>query len=225
MGDKITLDRETFKALAADTRIEMLKALHEHKLTLTDLSERLEMSPSTIKEHLDRLLDAGLIVADNRGMKWKYYRLTSKGENIVTPVETRVWILLATSTIMFLAGGGVSVFKFLNSSIFQAKSTGSLDASARMMPKAEEYMVAASEEVLLMSEQVGDVASEALYASVDTVHQTTTTLYSMAEQAPAIYAPLQDPVFTASLVVVGVSLLGMGYCLLRIAQKKTHKAL
>ena len=49
MSDKITLDRETFKALAADTRVEILKRIAKHKLTLTDLAEEMNMSPSTIK--------------------------------------------------------------------------------------------------------------------------------------------------------------------------------
>jgi DNA-binding transcriptional ArsR family regulator len=108
MSDKITLDRETFKALAADTRVDMLKKLAERKLTLTDLSNEMGMSPSTIKEHLDRLVEAGLIEPDDRGMKWKYYRLTSKGRNIVSPNETKVWILLGT-TILILAASTLSL--------------------------------------------------------------------------------------------------------------------
>jgi DNA-binding transcriptional ArsR family regulator len=108
MSDKITLDRDTFKALAADTRVDILKKLGERKLTLTDLSEQMDMSPSTIKEHLDRLVEVGLIEADDRGMKWKYYRLTNKGRNIVSPNETKVWILLGT-TLLVLMGSTLSL--------------------------------------------------------------------------------------------------------------------
>jgi DNA-binding transcriptional ArsR family regulator len=100
---KITLDRDTFKVLAADTRIDILKRLKEHKLTLTDLSQQMEMSPSTIKEHLDRLVEAGLIKGDERGMKWKYYSLTDKGLGILSPDETKVWIMLGTSIMVMLA--------------------------------------------------------------------------------------------------------------------------
>jgi DNA-binding transcriptional ArsR family regulator len=108
MSDKITLDRETFKALAADTRVDMLKKLGEHKLTLTDLSEQMHMSPSTIKEHLDRLVEVGLIEQEDKGMKWKYYRLTEKGKNIISPYETKVWILLATS-LLIIVGCALSI--------------------------------------------------------------------------------------------------------------------
>jgi len=105
MSDKITLDRETFKVLAADTRVDILKSISAHKKTLTDLSEELNMSPSTVKEHLDKLVLVGLIYAEDKGMKWKYYKLTEKGRNIVAPVEMKVWILLGTMFLMLLGSG------------------------------------------------------------------------------------------------------------------------
>jgi len=129
MSDKITLDRETFKVLAADTRVDILKKLGEHKLTLTDLAGEMDMSPSTIKEHLDRLVDAGLIEADERGMKWKYYRLTGKGRNIVTPQETKVWILLGT-TVLVLAGSALSLAGKLTGLMAPAMSKTALNAPA-----------------------------------------------------------------------------------------------
>jgi DNA-binding transcriptional ArsR family regulator len=35
--DKITLDRETFKALAVDSRVKILRILDDRENTLTDL--------------------------------------------------------------------------------------------------------------------------------------------------------------------------------------------
>jgi DNA-binding transcriptional ArsR family regulator len=109
MEKKITLDRKTFKALAADTRIEILKRLGEHQQTLTDLAEEFDMAPSTIKEHLDKLVQAGLIQQVEKGMKWKYYKLTRKGRKLLDPYETKVWIILGT-TIIALFG---SLYKLL----------------------------------------------------------------------------------------------------------------
>jgi len=105
MEDKIVLDRETFKALAIDTRVNILKKLDErYQLTLTDLANELNMAPSTISEHLDKLVSAGLILQVDKGMKWKYYRLTSKGKKILNPYEKRVWIILTVSTLaLFVA--------------------------------------------------------------------------------------------------------------------------
>jgi DNA-binding transcriptional ArsR family regulator len=103
MSDKLTLDRETFKVLSADTRIDILKRLEQRKKTLTDLAQEMGMSPSTIKEHLDKLVSAGLIKHIDRGTKWKYYCLTHKGSMIINPVETKVWILLGVSVLLLAA--------------------------------------------------------------------------------------------------------------------------
>jgi len=162
MTDKITLDRETFKVLAADTRVDILKSLSNHKKTLTDLAQELGMSPSTVKEHLDKLVLVGLIYADDKGMKWKYYKLTEKGRNIVNPVETKVWILLGT-TLLMLLGSSLSLFgKLSGLASFQA-------------PKAAVSPLTASTGVAL------ERAAGAVNESV--VSTTSTTLSSVGESA------------------------------------------
>lgn len=104
MDEKITLDRETFRALAVDTRVSILKFLDdEFQLTLTDLAEKLGLAPSTVKEHLERLLEVGLIEQMDKGMKWKYYRLTKKGKQLLNPYEKRVWIVLSVTLLLFFA--------------------------------------------------------------------------------------------------------------------------
>jgi DNA-binding transcriptional ArsR family regulator len=99
MDEKITIDRDTLRALAVDTRIEILKSLDNHKATLSDLSKEMSMSLSTIKEHLEKLVSSGLIEQIDKGTKWKYYRLTKKGKNILHPSEARIWILLLVSFV------------------------------------------------------------------------------------------------------------------------------
>lgn len=131
MPDKITLDRETFKVLAADTRIEILKRLDKHKETLTDIAEGMSRSPSMIKEHLDKMVSVGLIEAEDRGTKWKYYRLTRKGKTILNPYEMKVWILLGT-TVLLLAG---ATFGLL----------GKLSPIAPVVPSADTMVFAAKQ--------------------------------------------------------------------------------
>jgi len=101
--EKITLDRETFRVLASDTRVRILKYLNMRRMTLSELSKRLKMSVSTVKEHLDSLCSAGLIEQKDEGHKWKYYELTRKGRGIVNPVEKKVFIILGLSVVAFLA--------------------------------------------------------------------------------------------------------------------------
>ncbi len=108
MDDKITLDRDSFKALSVDSRVNILKSLYERRKTLSELSKALGLKNSTVKEHLEVLLKAGLVKKIDEGYKWKYYALTMKGKNIVNPAELRVLITLAVSS--FLLVGTMAVF-------------------------------------------------------------------------------------------------------------------
>jgi len=116
MEEKITLDRETFKTLASDTRISILKSLYKRRKMLTEISKQFHMSPSTIKEHLDNLSKAGLVVQMDEGHKWKYYELTRKGKNVLNPGETKIWIILSLSILAII----VTAYDFAQRSIYAA---------------------------------------------------------------------------------------------------------
>jgi DNA-binding transcriptional ArsR family regulator len=102
MEDKITLDRESFRSLASRTRVDILKSLDRRRKMLTELSRQFGMSPSTIKEHMDNLSRAGLVVQIDDGHKWKYYELTPKAREILHPEGTRIYIILGLSLFALL---------------------------------------------------------------------------------------------------------------------------
>ncbi|MFB6215945.1 MAG: ArsR family transcriptional regulator, partial [Candidatus Aenigmatarchaeota archaeon] len=52
MGNRIRLDSDVFKALSSDTRMNILRNLSERRMTVTELSDSLEVSKSTVHEHL-----------------------------------------------------------------------------------------------------------------------------------------------------------------------------
>lgn len=127
--EKITLDRGTFKVLASGTRVEILKSLDRRRKTLSELSKQFGMSVSTIKEHLETLVNAELIVQDDDGHKWKYYDLTRKGKSILHPEDRRVWILLGVSVIGIFA----SVYDLFSNTIFASfAGTRALSAPKEM---------------------------------------------------------------------------------------------
>ncbi|MEW6723206.1 MAG: winged helix-turn-helix domain-containing protein [Candidatus Micrarchaeota archaeon] len=101
--EKIVLDRQSFEALAVDTRVKILKSLKARRKTLSEIAKEQGMSVSGIKEHLETLEKVGLIIKKDDGHKWKYYELTKKGSDIVAPKELRVWILLSISTFALVA--------------------------------------------------------------------------------------------------------------------------
>jgi len=112
MEDKVILDEQSFKALSADSRVSILKRLNERRMTLSELSKRLDLKGSTIKEHCTILLNAQLIKKIDEGRKWKYYELTGKGKQVVTPSfigEAKILISLCISAIIFM---GILLFAF-----------------------------------------------------------------------------------------------------------------
>jgi len=88
------IDKETIKALSADTRVDILKALSERRKTPTELSKQLDLASSTIVEHLRKLEDAGLIQRMETHHKWIYYEITSKGRSLVNP-RIPIYVLLS----------------------------------------------------------------------------------------------------------------------------------
>ncbi len=106
---KITLDAETFKALASTTRLTVLRALDQRRKTLTELSRDLDLNKATVHEHLQLLTAADLIrKRDDEGRKWIYYELTWRGQRLMHPQETTTFnVLLGLSVAA--AGGGVTM--------------------------------------------------------------------------------------------------------------------
>ncbi|HLE45608.1 MAG TPA: winged helix-turn-helix domain-containing protein, partial [Thermoplasmata archaeon] len=69
-GPTITLDQESFKALASEVRVEIMKRLDARRATVTDLSSLLDLSKPTLLEHLEKLQAAGLVKRLDEGRKW-----------------------------------------------------------------------------------------------------------------------------------------------------------
>jgi DNA-binding transcriptional ArsR family regulator len=102
---KITLDRETFKALASDTRLDILKALDGKNLGLNEIARVSNLNKATLHEHLTKLHEAGLIKRTERdGHKWVYYKLTWKGESLLHPENTKIVIMFTTTFIALWVG-------------------------------------------------------------------------------------------------------------------------
>jgi DNA-binding transcriptional ArsR family regulator len=102
---KITLDRETFKALASDTRLDILKTLDGKNLGLNEIARASNLNKATLHEHLTKLHEAGLIKRNERdGHKWVYYKLTWKGESLLHPENTKIVIMFTTTFIALWVG-------------------------------------------------------------------------------------------------------------------------
>ena len=95
--DKITLDRDVFKALASDTRLDILKALDVRQKTVTELARELDLNKATVFEHLEKLAQVGLIQKLEDDRKWVYWQLTWTGRRLLHPEKMTFAILLSTA--------------------------------------------------------------------------------------------------------------------------------
>ena len=102
---KVTLDMDTFKALASDTRLDILRTLDGKKMSLKDISAATKLNKATLHEHLVKLNEAGLVKRKEReGHKWVTYKLTWKGESLLHPENTRIVVMFSVTFIALWAG-------------------------------------------------------------------------------------------------------------------------
>ena len=102
---KVTLDINAFKALASDTRLDILRTLDGKKMSLKDISNATNLNKATLHEHLSKLNEAGLVKKKEReGHKWVYYKLSWKGESLLHPENTKIVVLFTTTFIALWVG-------------------------------------------------------------------------------------------------------------------------
>jgi ArsR family transcriptional regulator len=67
---------EVAKALADEGRVRILLALRGRELCVCEITELLELAPSTVSKHMSILRHANLVVGRKDG-RWVYYRLAT----------------------------------------------------------------------------------------------------------------------------------------------------
>lgn len=108
--EKIILDRAAFRALASDTRVEILKELDKRRKTLTEISDGVGLAVATVKEHMTSLSASGLVEMKDEGRKWKYYNLTSKGKAILYPERRKIWVVIAALMFTLVLSSYMTIF-------------------------------------------------------------------------------------------------------------------
>ena len=119
---KIILNMEIFRIFSSETRITILKNLAQRKMTVSELSRDLEVTKSTIHEHLMLMTTAGLVNPVPDDHRWIYYEITQKGHVLLQP-ETSVKYVLLLSSLGFLMITG-SIVAFVVYIISQTSAAG-----------------------------------------------------------------------------------------------------
>lgn len=95
------------KIKTSETKMEIIKELSKGQRTPSDLSRLLKKSKSTVVEHLDSLINAGLVNKIERpGRKWVFYSLTKNGYDIIE-VKPRISAFVLAGSLLSIIGGFV----------------------------------------------------------------------------------------------------------------------
>jgi len=102
---KVSLDVKSFKVLASETRLDILRALNGKKMSLNDICRATNLHKMTLHEHLSKLTEAGFIKRIEReGHKWVYYKLSWRGESLLHPENTHIVVLFSSTLFVFFLG-------------------------------------------------------------------------------------------------------------------------
>ena len=102
---KVTLNKNDFKTLASETRMNIIKVLDGKKLSLNDISKKTNLSKMTLHEHLEKLIESDFVKKIQRpGHKWIYYTLSWKGKGLVHPENNKVVIMFCLTIFTITVG-------------------------------------------------------------------------------------------------------------------------
>jgi len=119
---KVTLDKNTFKALASEKRLDILRTLDGKKMCLKDISIATNLNKATLHEHLTKLHEANLVKRKEReGHKWVYYKLSWKGASLLHPENNRI-VVLFSATLISLFFGVIGIVNFARNKFLAAES-------------------------------------------------------------------------------------------------------
>lgn len=137
-NNEIKLDPSDFKALSSETRTEILKELNKERYTVTDLAEKIDISKSTMHEHLSKLEDSNLIERKENGNKWIYYELTKKGKRILNPHSKTKLIFLISLAGASLITGAQNIYSFTKNNFQMFHREDVADVATETMPETTE---------------------------------------------------------------------------------------
>jgi len=140
---KVNLDIQSFKALASETRLDILRALDGKKMNLSEIVRATNLHKMTLHEHLGKLAEAGFIKRIERdGHKWVYYKLTWKGESLLHPENTRI-VVMFSSTLFILFFGIIALIHHIQTQITPPDEVGIFTEPAASEPSLFLYVTAA----------------------------------------------------------------------------------
>lgn len=198
MDDELTIDIKTLKAIGAEKRVGILKALKARQKTQSELASELKLSKPAVLEHLGKLTHAGLVERLEEGRKWKYYRLTNTGRKIVGGSPLNVIVVLAIS-LMISLGSALFLWQQFSLVSFNPAETTSI-VEENESPKA--LGVAPTGELYTSagSSKAQDAASALAKGNASNISGTSAAARGISSLYPSIF------LLAISLAIAGISI-------------------
>ncbi|MBI4895414.1 MAG: winged helix-turn-helix transcriptional regulator [Candidatus Aenigmarchaeota archaeon] len=128
------LDKGIIKALASDTKVNILKSISSRRKMPSEVSKELGLAASTTVEHMKQLEKLGLLKRVETGHKWVYYELSDKGRDIIKPTISMKIVLVLSVSFAMLAIGSIGLFsQTLSYNNINAKSLEAFQADSPML--------------------------------------------------------------------------------------------
>jgi DNA-binding transcriptional ArsR family regulator len=122
---KVELDKKALFALASDSRMEILKALHPQRRTVAQLADQLGIDKAAVFRHLKKL-EEGELVTRYEDHGFVYYGLSWKARDVISPGENTKIIIVFSMTLMMVVGAIAAILSSITNSAF---GTGESQAS------------------------------------------------------------------------------------------------
>ncbi len=100
---------EDLSLIKLKTRLRILELLSKRRATVTELSNALNLSKSTVHYHLNCLCERGFVKKREDGRKWVYYEITNKGRLVVEKRKIIVMLGIISATLTLI--GAVRVWQ------------------------------------------------------------------------------------------------------------------
>lgn len=131
---EIILTRDIFRVLASATRIIILKRLAQKRMTTSELSRELDITKSTVHEHLTLMTKVGLVIPGPEDHRWRYYEITEKGRHLLEPdISIKIVLVLSFSGFVMITGSVAAFMVYCSSSVQAGSSPLSQGGDHTMM--------------------------------------------------------------------------------------------
>ncbi len=110
---KVELDKKALFALASDSRMEILKALHPQRRTVAQLADQLGIDKAAVHRHLKKL-EEGELVTRFEDHGFVYYGLSWKARDVVSPGENTKIIIIFGMGLLMVGAAIMAILSYIS---------------------------------------------------------------------------------------------------------------